>query len=209
MENNSNNWYCHNICNYTKTDKINNDIFKRNFPLVKQPIILDIRPDIKLCNGQKYISFDKKSNKNIDKSIQLNLYPKRADKDCFFCTIVNNNKCNFSPNKPNLLDYLKSIDIDSYIRGLSYPLSNCNIFKKNPLICSENHVCMNCKNQIEWNPQLVNIINRWNIPEFRGLFKNIKNENKNLYCINNKNTSPIEFLWNTQTKALYNDCNKK
>lgn len=204
MKKYDNNWYCHNICNYTKSDKINNTIFNRVFPLIKQEIILDIRPDIKVCNGDKYISADENSNTNINQSLHNNLYPKRNDKDCFFCNIVNNNKCNFSPNKPNLLHFLRSIDIDSYIRGLSYPLSNCNIFKKNPLICTENHVCMNCKNEIEWNPQLVNIINRWNIPEFKGLFNNIKNENVNLYCLNNKKNVPTEQLWNTQTKALYN-----
>ena len=208
MEKIEDNWYCHNICNYTKLDKYNNEIFKRNFPLKKQPIILDIRPDIKLCQGGKYIPQDPEINRNIEnknRSMEINLYPKRLDKDCFFCDIV---KCknNFQPNKPYLIDYLKSIDIDSYIRGLSYPISHCNEYKKNPLICSEPHLCMNCKTEIEWNPQLVNIVNRWNIPAFKGLFENIivKNNATNFYCQDEKKNVPTEQLFNNQTKALYN-----
>jgi hypothetical protein len=212
MEKTEDNWYCHNICNYTKLDKYNNEIFKRNFPLIKQPIILDIRPDIKPCNGGKYISQDIEINSKINKnsiskntSFDINLFPKRSDKDCFFCGIV---KCknNFTPNKPYLIDYLKSIDIDSYIRGLSYPLSNCDKYKKNPLICSEPYLCMNCKTEIEWNPQLVNIINRWNIPAFKGLFTNIKvNDNSTkFYCQDSMKIVPREQLWNNQTKTLYN-----
>ena len=124
MEKVQDNWYCHNICNYTKLDKYNNEIFQRNFPLIKQPIILDIRPDIKPCNGIKYTSQDTDINKN--KSIEINLFPKRADKDCFFCNISNMSNCKnkLSPNKPYFIDFLKSIDIDSYIRGLSYPISH-------------------------------------------------------------------------------------
>jgi hypothetical protein len=200
------NWYCHNICNYTKLDKYNNEIFLRNFPLIKQPIVLDIRPDIKPCNGIKYISQDTTLNSNInnEKSNTINLFPKRSDKDCFFCDIIKSRN-NFSPNKPYLIDYLKSIDIDSYIRGLAYPISHCDIYKKNPFICSDPHVCMNCKTEIEWNPQLVNIINRWNIPAFKGLFENImvKEDVANFYCQDEKKNIPTEHLWNNQTKAIY------
>jgi hypothetical protein len=200
------NWYCHNICNYTKLDKYNNEIFLRNFPLIKQPIVLDLRPDIKPCNGIKYISQDTTLNKNTNnqKCNTINLFPKRSDKDCFFCDIIKS-KNNFSPNKPYLIDYLKSIDIDSYIRGLAYPLSHCDIYKKNPFICSDPHVCMNCKTEIEWNPQLVNIINRWNIPAFKGLFENImvKDDVANFYCQDEKKNIPTEYLWNNQTKSIY------
>jgi hypothetical protein len=209
MEKIQDNWYGHNICNYTKLDKYNNEIFQRNFPLIKQPIILDMRPDYKTCNGVKYISQDTEFDKN--KSIEINIFPKRVDKDCFFCNISNMSNCKnrFSPNKPYFIDFLKSIDIDSYIRGLSYPISHCDIYKKNPYICSEPHLCMNCKTEIEWNPQLVNIINRWNIPAFKGLFKNVKvkDNNNNLYCLDGKKNVAIEQLWNNQTKALYNNKN--
>ena len=75
MQKNNDDWYCHNICNYTKLDKYNNDIFLRNFPLNKQPIILDIRPDIKPINGGDYKSQDNISYKNIDKSLELNGFP--------------------------------------------------------------------------------------------------------------------------------------
>ena len=217
MEKSQDNWYCHNICNYTKLDKYNNEIFLRNFPLIKQPIILDIRPDIKSCNGGKYISQDtqinSKINNNKNTSYEVNLFPKRSDKDCFFCNISNiskitNSNCknNFTPNKPYFIDFLKSIDIDSYIRGLSYPISNCDIYKKNPFICAEPHLCMQCKSEIEWNPQLVNIINRWNIPAFKGLFDNVKVKDNitNFYCQDAKKNIPIEQLFNNQTKALYN-----
>jgi hypothetical protein len=204
MQKNNDDWYCHNICNYTKLDKYNNDIFLRNFPLNKQPIILDIRPDIKPINGGEYKSQDNISYKNIDKSLELNLYPKRSDKDCFFCNIINHN--NFTPNKPYFLDFLKTIDIDSYIRGLSYPISHCDKYKKNPFICNEPHLCMKCKTDIQYNPQLVNIINRWNIPAFKGLFQNIKMKDNNtvFYCQDAKKNIPLEQLWNNQTKALYN-----
>jgi hypothetical protein len=65
---------------------------------------------------------------------------------------------------------------------------------------------MNCKTEIEWNPQLVNIINRWNIPAFKGLFDNIivKNNATNFYCQDEKKNVPTEQLFNNQTKALYN-----
>jgi len=203
MEKSPDNWYCHNICNYTKLDKYNNEIFLRNFPLNKQPIILDIRPDVKPINGGKYISQDSVSYKNIDNNLELNLCPKRVDKDCFFCNIINHN--NFTPNKPYFLDFLKTIDIDSYIRGLSYPISHCDTYKKNPFICSEPHLCMKCKTEIQYNPQLVNIINRWNIPAFRGLFQNVSATHNNIdfYCQDGKKNTPVEQLWNNQTKALY------
>lgn len=212
MQKSQENWYCHNICNYTKLDKYNNEIFLRNFPIIKQPIVLDIRPDIKPCNGIKYISQDTEinnhNNKNQNKSSEVNLFPKRSDKDCFFCNIVKS-KSNFSPNKPYLIDFLKSIDIDSYIRGLSYPISHCDIYKKNPFICSEPYLCMNCKSEIEWNPQLVNIINRWNIPAFKGLLNNIKVKDNltNFYCEDTFKNVPIEQLFNNQTKAIYNNNN--
>ena len=89
---------------------------------------------------------------------------------------------------------------------MSYPISHCDKYTKNPFICGEPHLCMKCKTDIQYNPQLVNIINRWNIPAFKGLFQNIKMKGNNtvFYCQAEKQNIPLEQLWNNQTKALYN-----
>ena len=208
MQYTSNNWYSHNICNFNKSDKMNNDIFLRNFPIKKQEIILDIRPDIKQVNGQKYTPSDDKLHTNNQYDISLNLFPKRSDKDCVFCAIA---QCdNLTPNKPFYLKYLKMMDVDSYVRGLAYPISHCNIFKKNPFICNDMFLCNEHKHKIEESTQLVDIINRWNVQKHKGMFKNIKDDTVNYYCLdNNKSCIPSEIIWNNQTKALYvNNTNK-
>jgi hypothetical protein len=199
-----NDWYCHNFCNYSKFDKWNNEIFARNFPTRKQPLVLDLRPDIKPCVGITYKKQEAGPMTAEPYELELDLKPKRSDKDCFFCHIINYG-C-LAPNKPNYLQYLKIIDIDSYVKGMAYPLSKCDIFKKNPLVCGEKALCMNCRHKIQENPQLVKILNRWNIQPTRGgLMKNVDAvENKSEYfCDNGKRVVPVENLWNNNTKAVY------
>jgi hypothetical protein len=197
MNNNcNNNWFCHNICNYTKHDQWNNDIFKRVLPEYKRELVLDIRPDIKLCNNKNpknSIEYRKFDQKNLPINLERNLEPNSLDKDSKFCY---NKICLGSDiGKPYSLEYLKNIDIDSYLKLMTNKLSKCDNTKKNPYICSDildSHTTLN-----DFSPQLVNI-NRVNGST---KFACLKSDNLDT----NKN---IENLFNNNTKAVYREKQK-
>lgn len=195
------NWYCHNICNYSKHDDWNNHIFKRNFSEHILPPVLDPRPDIKLC-GKTYIIQPNGLNikndtiktenpelyiKKNDLNINLNIYRKNAD--CYFCTFLNS----LSPNRGNAIHYLKTIDVDSYLRLLHQNYSLCNNNKTNPY-CFNFMECDTCSNLVNTDPDLVSVIDRWNYES---------NNNMKPYFYNNCPIKPIEYLFNNNTKNLY------
>ena len=196
------NWYCHNICNYSKHDNWNNIIFKRNFSEYVLPPILDPRPDIKLC-GKTYVvqpsAINIKDNtiktenpelytKKSDLNINLNIY--RNNADCYFCTFLNS----LSPNRGNAIQYLKTIDVDSYLRLLHQNYSLCNNNKTNPY-CFDIMKCEMCSDLYKIEPNLISIINRWSNKSINLMKPNFYN-----YCVN----KPIEYLFNNNSKNLYN-----
>ena len=196
------NWYCHNICNYSKHDDWNNHIFKRNFPENVLPPVLDPRPDVKLC-GKTYIIQPKGINlkdnniksdnpelyiKKNDINVNLNIY--RKDADCYFCRILSS----LSPNRGNALNYLKTIDIDSYLRLLHQNVSLCNNDKTNPY-CFNLLNCTTCNILKDTEPNLVRVIDRWNYESLNTVKP---------YFYNKCPIKPIEFLFNNNTKNLYN-----
>jgi hypothetical protein len=195
-------WYCHNICNYSKHDEWNNNIFKRNFPDNILPPILDPRPDIKFC-GKTYIvqpnginlkdTNMKTSNpelyvKKNDMNINLNIY--RKDADCYFCRFLNN----LSPNRGDALHYLKIIDIDSYLRLLHQNNTLCNYDKTSPM-CFNLFNCDKCNRLKHTDPDIVSVIDRWNYESTNTIKP---------YYYNNCPKKPIELIFNNNTKNLYN-----
>ena len=167
------NWYCHNICNFSKHDQINNTIFTRQMPEYRRELIPDIRPDIKTCNGHEY-------KKMAHPSISLST----KSPVCLSAEIA----------KPNGLEYLRSIDIDSVVRGLSCRNSKCSNdchYKcHHKYECQCNNISSNTLGVDLFNPKLVNINrdhnrnNVWyyNLDCGRRCTENLFNNNtKNIY----------------------------
>lgn len=142
-------WYCHNLCNF-KENQWNQDIFSRNFPEMKQYLPVDPRPDIQYCG--KIVHGDQ----NVVKQPNLyrNLNPNRSDKDCYFCQLL----INFSPNRGDALNYLRKMDVDSYLRGITdkygkYPGAKANAH------CIIKNACRTCKYEgIHEEPKVVEIL---------------------------------------------------
>ena len=197
------NWYCHNICNYSKHDDWNNHLFKRNFPENVLPPILDPRPATKLC-GKTYIIQPSGNNlkdnsiqtenpelyiKKNDININLNIYRKNVD--CYFCKFLNS----LSPNRGDAIQYLKTIDVDSYLRLLHQNYSLCNNDKTNPYCFNSLNCCDLCNTIRNTEPNIINVIDRWNQESINTIKP---------YYYNKCPLKPIEYLFNNNTKNLYN-----
>ena len=195
-------WYCHNICNNANRDIMNNSIYLRCIPELHLTPILDARPEVRLCNNTQYTSqFSGPVSATDSDSLQsliLNLNPKRPDGYCFFCRIISS----LSPNKGNALQYLKKIDIDSFIKGLGNTNSCAAYESLNPsCICNDCHVIANN------DPIVVHIINRWNILNTRAPCSKlpITTDNRMPFFFNNishPNSIPREFSFNNLTKVV-------
>ncbi len=193
-------WYCHNSCNHLKLDTMNQSIYSRCIPQLQLTTVLDARPEMRLCNSKDYtsqfsgpVSASKKTG-----NLQLNLNPKRHDGDCFFCRIISS----LSPNKGDALNYLRKIDIDSFVKGLARPYSRAPYEAPNPA-CMVNNMCNGCHNLAKNDPLVVHIINRWNVLT-TPCHKLPATTNQQIqYYFNDKhNTIPREFVFNNTTKYV-------
>ena len=227
------NWYCHNLCNYSKLDQWNNHIFSRYFPDNQLPMMLDTRPSFKWCMDT-YITQPSGTLANVkddlnttnklsvqdniinnnplkvlrEADLKLNLDPYRNDRDCYFCRILNS----LTPDRPDSLKYLRLMDVDSYVRGLTHFNSRCPENQLNANCINANldkDLCPTCKSALEINPPLVQYIDRWNS------YKNCSPLEK-CYQIPKDTTDktwtpryfygcpgkPTEFVWNNRTKTL-------
>ena len=201
-------WYCHNSCNHLKLDDMNRSIYSRCIPELYLTPVLDTRPEMRLCNNTEYTSqfsgpissSSSKETKPNPTNLVLNLEPKRPDGDCFFCHIIGS----LSPNKGDALNYLRKIDIDSFVKGLARPYSRAPYESPNP-VCMINNMCNGCHNLAKHDPLVVHIINRWNL-----LMKPCYNlpsttDQQIPYYYNtmyNNNTKPHEFVFNNTTKYV-------
>ena len=195
----SDNWYCHNICNYTKLDQWNNHIFSRYFPDNVLTQILDPRPDFRVC-GNFYRDQPSGPVNNSKKPIDLNLNldPFREDRDCYFCRILNS----LSPDRGDALNYLRKIDIDSHVRGLTQRLTLCPQMKTDGC-CIQRSLCRDCDNTFRSDPLLVKIIQRWGCnyqPCMGDTFQRVPPMKPVYY--NGCPGTPIEHPWNNFTKTL-------
>jgi len=223
------NWYCHNLCNYSKLDQWNNHIFSRYFPEDKLPLVLDTRPSFKWCmdtyitqpSGTLPIVNADETNKSktpqdniVSKNplkdlkapnLEMNLNPYRNDRDCYFCRILNS----LCPDKGDALMYLKRMDIDSYVRGLTRYNTRCSEYELNANCINANldkDLCKSCKSELEINPSLVTYINRWN--QCGNLEKCYQFPKSTTQMTSKPNyfygcpIKPTEFVWNNRTKTL-------
>ena len=223
------NWYCHNLCNYSKLDQWNNHIFSRYFPQNQLPLVLDSRPSFKWCMDT-YVSQPSGTLDNIKRdeanqkltpqnnivsndpiqsikpvNLEMNLDPYRKDRDCYFCRILNS----LCPDKGDSLQYLRKMDIDSYVRGLTHFNTKCPEMELNANCINYNidkDMCPTCKNQLEINPSLVKYINRWNQS---GRLQKCYQFPKDTTDMISKPSyfygcpvKPSEFVWNNRTKTL-------
>lgn len=207
-----NDWYCHNICNYTKQEEWNNKISSRQFPQYKLPPVFDPRPDFKYC-GDKYIVQPTGPITNEKQNIvttkpneqfkptdnKLNLNPLRNDRDCFFCRILNS----LQPDKPNFIEYLRRMDIDSYNRGLTQFLTKCPNQKTNPY-CLFGGLCPDCSTIVQKDPTIVKIIDRWQDPNACFQLPNTTDLTYKPQYYNGCPGIPIENAFNNRTKRLDN-----
>jgi hypothetical protein len=207
-----NDWYCHNICNYTKLEDWNNTLLKRRFPKYNLPPMFDPRPDFKICGNQyvvqptgkitsdKHTIITQNPTKLLESNIdQLNLNPYRNDRDCFFCRILNN----MEPGKPNYSEYLRRIDIDSYTRGLTQFLTKCSNQKTNPN-CLFGGLCPDCSYIAKVDPTIVKIIDRWQSDKACFQLPVTTDLTYRPRFYNGCPGFPIENAFNNRTKALDN-----
>ena len=215
MSNNNtgkNDWYCHNICNYTRLDERNNQIASRQFPQYKLPPIFDPRPDFKLSGteyivqptgkitAEKHNIITTKPNEfAVSENYKLNLNPLRTDRDCFFCRILNS----LQPGKPNFIEFLRRIDIDSYNRGLTQYITRCPAEKTNPY-CLFRSLCQNCSDMAKNDPVIVKIINRWQDKNANFQLPATTDLTYKPQFYNGCPGIPIENAFNNRTKRLDN-----
>ena len=90
------------LCNFEKTNKINQNISERNFPLNKMPISYDFRPNNTYCKNDinHIINQQKQSTTIVNEDYMDNL-----------------NKT-FHPGKGSYYGYCKSINIESELKNL-------------------------------------------------------------------------------------------
>jgi len=207
-----NNWYCNNICNFTKIEDWNNTLISRRFPIYTLPAMFDPRPDFKICDNQYVVqpigkvSCDKETIiTNTPSKVEqsgidgLNLNPFRKDRDCFFCRILNN----LEPGKPNYSEYLRRIDIDSYTRGLTRFLTRCANQKTDPY-CLFGGLCPDCSSISKRDPTIVKIINRWTNINNRFQLPATTDTIYKPRFYNGCPGVPIENAFNNRTKRLDN-----
>ena len=191
------------LCNFEKTNKINQNISERNFPLNKMPISYDFRPNNTYCKNDinHIINQQKQSTTIVNEDYMDNL-----------------NKT-FHPGKGSYYGYCKSINIESELKNIKvdskcpskkyqadltclknntenkdYTQENNNlptqILKKNQRTCNQNFADINGgihnDNYSKYPSSFdidnnVGIINNSNQED-----KNIINGNMNL-CMNTKN----------------------
>jgi len=129
----SSDWYCHNLCNNEKLDTMNRKTFERTMPDYKTATVFDPRPDVKMCGGVKYVP-NTSSTGIRPENLELNLYPCSATADCVFPRILGPQPYNTRRDT----EYLRRIDIDSYVRGITHYYSQ----KGNDTTCHcPNSVC--------------------------------------------------------------------
>ena len=198
-------WYCHNSCNHLKLDDMNRTIYSRCIPSLRLTPVLDARPEMRLCNNTEYTSqFSGPVSINpTAENVVLNLDPKRPDGDCFFCRIIGS----LSPNKGDALNYLRKIDIDSFVKGLARPYSRAPYEAPNPA-CMISNMCNGCNILAKHDPIVVHIINRWNMLTNKGvcynLLKTTNLQTPHYFNVmyNNNTTNPREFVFNNTTKYI-------
>jgi len=212
----SDNWYCHNICNYTKQDSENNHIFLRNFPQNKMPIVLDERPAFKGCMenytvqpagpveqaAKETIYTDKPQAQFKPTNYPLDLCPRCPDRDCFFNRILNS----LVPGQGSAIEYLRRIDVDSFVRGLPQILTKCPTMKTNAFCLIEQNCCDSCRVNLLQNPDLVQIINRWKMCyPFKECYQMPSDQNSSVFkphFYNGCPVKPIENAWNNRTRVV-------
>ena len=223
------NWYCHNLCNYSKLDQWNNHIFSRHFPQNQLPLVLETRPSFKWCmdtyvtqpsgtldainRDEANVKLTPQNNivsndpiKSIKPvTLNMNLKPYRNDRDCYFCRILNS----LMPDKGDALQYLRKMDIDSYVKGLTHYLTKCSEYELNANCINANldkDLCPTCKESLEIEPSLVKYINRWNpCGNLEKCYQFPKDTTDTTFKPNYFYGCPIkpaEFVWNNRTKRL-------
>jgi len=115
-----------NLCQFSKLENMNRNIFLRNFPSKKMPITYDFRPNILLCKGGTNI------NQVYDQQLQAtNIVNDNKD--------VNLNKI-FNPGMGSYCGFCKVVDNESNLLNLDLQLSGCPIHKYQPDLN-----CLDCK----------------------------------------------------------------
>jgi hypothetical protein len=134
-------------------------------PEYRRELIPDIRPDIRSCNNIDYKKWPHVST-TLSKKSPI----------CLSSEIA----------KPNGLEYLRSIDIDSLVRGLSCKSSKC----PEDCHCETNHNPTIQLGVELYNPKLVNI--------------NKEHNNDNIWYYNlDCHRECVENLFNNNTKNIY------
>ena len=206
----SENWYSCQICNQTKLNTWNKETLQRNFPDSKMPPVFDPRPDFKIVRDTYFVQptgviTDTKKNIITTKPNEIisndnytqNLHPFRKDRDCFFNKLPNS----LDPGKPDEIEFLKRIDVDSYSRGLTQILTKGPTEKTNPY-CVYSSMCKPNQLPVENTPQVVKIINNWNAPNARFQIPYTTNLIQTPQFYNGCPGIPIEHAFNNRTKQL-------
>jgi hypothetical protein len=127
----SNDWYCHNLCNNEKLETMNRKMFARTMPDYKTHTAFDPRPSVKDCGGIRY-KHDRIQQEAAAPNLELNLHPCSSDADCMYPRILGTQPYNTRRD----LEYLRRIDIDSYVRGITHYYLKDNECKCNNAACT-------------------------------------------------------------------------
>ena len=177
------------LCNFSKLEKINRNIFQRNFPSDKMPISYDFRSNYNICKGGINIE------KNINEQLQTTHIVNKEG--------VQKLQNIFNPGKGSYCGYCQLVNVESELKNINRFASLCPQCKY-----QFDPNCLICQSEIKINQNYPTQILNKNKPTCDQKYVNVNhNINKSYSPYPNKNNTNVGIVNIGYNQKRVNDHN--